>query len=78
MSNTAYMCKDCCEVHSEKGPYENCVNCGSHRIVEIEAYMLAGELYISGDTLFETAKFSFELDKIGYMDELLYQKTMGE
>ena len=33
---SAYMCKDCCEVSDEKGIYENCMNCGSHRIFEIE------------------------------------------
>jgi hypothetical protein len=51
----------------EKGLYENCINCGSHRIFETEAYMFDGEITVPGDKLFfaakEAFKFENELDK---------------
>ena len=56
-----YICKDCCEPSNEIGPYDNCVNCGSHRIVEVNGFMYEGEIVIECDRQFEVAKFEHEL-----------------
>ena len=65
-----YMCKDCCEPSSELGPYDNCVNCGSHRIVEVNGFMYEGEIVIEGDRLYD------EVVNSDYMDEVNYQKAL--
>lgn len=65
-----YMCKDCCEPSNEIGPYDNCVNCGSHRIVEVNGFMYEGEIVIEGDPLYNEIMFS------DYTDEVSFQKAM--
>ena len=71
---SAYMCKDCCEINPHKGPYENCLSCGSQRVFEGEADEYKGELVINGDTRFKVAQLNYELDHMfrgNNLDEIL-------